>query len=196
MCWSTLFSKRSKHILPCEETEVPGEGIRTGSEAVRAEEIPEVGMTREEILAGIKKFFDVDELVCDHTFAKYGEGSWKFLDTDYLHALLIIRRDIIKLPMWCNSKTAKQKGLRCNRCPMVKQKTGVYLSAHVFGKAGDFTVTGMKAQAVRDKIKENADLLPCKVRLERWDASGNEISWFHIDTIDEEKNPKVYEFHA
>ena len=153
-------------------------------------------MTREEILTEIKKYFVISELVCDHVFAKWGEQAWKFLDTNYLWALLVIRRDIIKLPMWCTSKTQKQRGLRCNRCDLVKSKNYPYLSAHVLGKAGDFTITGMKASAAREKIKANADLLPCKVRLEKWDSTGKEISWVHIDVIDEPKNPKVYEFKA
>lgn len=153
-------------------------------------------MTREEILKAIKPYFTIEELVCDHVFAKWGEQAWRFLDTDYLHALLIIRRDIIKLPMWCTSKTQKQRGLRCNRCQIVRSKNVPYLSPHVLGKAGDFTITGMTASAAREKIKANADLLPCKVRLEKWDANGKEISWLHIDVIDEPKNPKVYEFHA
>jgi len=153
-------------------------------------------MTREEILKAIKPFFSIDELVCDHTLKKYGENAWRFLDTNLLWALLIIRRDIIKLPMWCNSKTAHQRGLRCNRCDIVKNKKDVYLSAHCLGKAVDLTITGMKAHDAREKIKDNADLLPCKIRLEKWDSGGNEISWLHIDVIDEEKNPKVYEFKA
>lgn len=153
-------------------------------------------MTREEILNEIKKYFVVSELVCDHVLSKYGEGAWRFLDTNYLHVLLVIRRDIIKLPMWCTSKTQKQRGLRCNQCQIVKSAKGPYLSAHVLGKAGDFSITGMTASAAREKIKANADLLPCKVRLEKWDASGKEISWLHIDVIDEAKNPKVYEFKA
>ena len=153
-------------------------------------------MTRDDILAEIKKYFSIDELVCDHTFAKFGEKAWQFLDTDYLHAILVIRRDIIRLPMWCNSKYKHQRGLRCNRCQEVRSKTGVYLSAHVLGKAGDFTVTGMTAAAARERIKAGADLLPCKVRLEKWDSSGKEIGWVHIDVIDDPKNPWVYEFKA
>ena len=39
-------------------------------------------MTRQEILDAIRPFFDVDELVCDHTLKKWGEKSWQFLDTD------------------------------------------------------------------------------------------------------------------
>ena len=115
-------------------------------------------MTREEILKEIKKFFDIDELICDHTIAKWGEKSWQFLDTNALWCLLIIRRDIVKMPMYCNSKTAHQKGLRCNMCQLVKSKTSVYLSSHVLGKAFDLTCPGMKADKMRELIKANAHL--------------------------------------
>ena len=148
-------------------------------------------MTREEILTAIKPYFDVDELVCDHTFKKFGEKSWQFLDTDYLHCLLVIRRDIIKMPMWCNSKTQKQRGLRCNRCQMVRGKSTVYLSAHVLGKAGDFSIVGMTAEKARQKIKDNANLLPCPIRFEKG------VSWLHFDTLPQYGvTDKVYEFTA
>jgi hypothetical protein len=153
-------------------------------------------MTRDEILRDIKKFFDVDELVCDHAVAAYKDRAWRILDTNYLHALLVIRRDILKRPMYCNSKTAHQRGYRCNMCQLVKSKKSIYVTPHGLGKAGDFTVVGMTAQQARELIKQNAHLLPCKVRLERWDSTGVEISWLHLDTIDEPQNPKVYEFHA
>lgn len=153
-------------------------------------------MNRQEVLSAIKSYFLVSELVCDHVYDKFGERAWDFLDTDYLHALLIIRRDIIRLPMWCTSRTQKQRGLRCNRCQIVKSKNTPYLSAHVLGKAGDFTITGMSASVAREKIKANAHLLTCKVRLEKWDSTGQEISWLHIDVIDNPQNPKVYEFKA
>lgn len=148
-------------------------------------------MTREEILAGVKKFFSIEELVCDHTYAKWGEQAWQFLDTDFLHALLVIRRDIIRLPMYCNSKTAHQRGLRCNRCQMVREKSSVYLSSHCLGKAGDFTISGMKAEAARQKIKENAALLPCPIRVE------GGVSWLHFDVLPQYGiTSKVYEFKA
>ena len=99
-------------------------------------------MTRQEILTAIKPYFDIEELVCDHTYAKWKEQAWQFLDTDYLHALLVIRRDILKKPMWCNSSTKHQRGLRCNRCQMVQEKA-------------------------RQHIKRNADLLPCNIRMEK-----------------------------
>lgn len=149
-------------------------------------------MTRAEILTAIKPYFDIQELVCDHTYAKWKEQSWQFLDTDYLHALLVIRRDIIKLPMWCNGSMKKQRGLRCNRCDMVRTKPGVYLSAHILGKAGDFTITGMTAEQARQKIKANANLLPCQVRLEKG------VSWLHFDVRPDDTRPnvKVVEFSA
>ena len=142
-------------------------------------------MTRAEILTAIKPYFDIQELVCDHTYAKWKEQSWQFLDTDYLHALLVIRRDIIKLPMWCNGSMKKQRGLRCNRCDMVRTKPGVYLSAHILGKAGDFTITGMTAEQARQKIKANANLLPCQVRLEKG------VSWLHFDVRPDDTRPNV-----
>lgn len=150
-------------------------------------------MQREQILREIKYYFSIDELVCDHTYAKFGAvQSWNFLDTVYLHALLVIRRDILRKPMWCNSKTKHQRGLRCNRCEMVRGKSSVYLSAHVLGKAGDFDVTGMTAEQARQKIKENAHLLPCPVRLEKG------VSWLHIDVRPDDTRPgqKVIEFSA
>lgn len=147
-------------------------------------------MTRAEILQAIRPYFDAQELVCDHTFAKWGERSWQFLDTDYLHCLLVIRRDILKAPMWCNGKGKTERGLRCNRCSIVRGKSSVYLSAHVLGKAGDFTVTGMTADAARRKIKADASSLPCQIRLEKG------VSWLHFDVIPQYGvTAKVYEFN-
>ena len=148
-------------------------------------------MTRQEILDAIRPYFDVDELVCPHTFAKWGQASWQFLDTDYLHALLVIRRDIIKRPMWCNGTQKKQRGLRCNRCDMVKSKSTVYLSSHILGKAGDFTITGLSAENARKLIKENAGLLPCNIRMEKG------VSWLHFDVLPQYGvTDKVYEFSS
>ena len=148
-------------------------------------------MTRNEILTAIRPYFSIDELVCNHTFDKWKEQSWQFLDTDYLHCLLIIRRDIIKRPMWCNTSQKKQRGLRCNRCDMVKGKTSVYLSSHIFGKAGDFTITGMSADNARKLIKANSDLLPCNIRMEKG------VSWLHFDVLPQYGiTDKVYEFNG
>lgn len=134
-------------------------------------------MDRDKIILELHNFFQVSELVCDHTFSKWGERSWQFLDTDYLRALLIIRRDILQVPMTCNHDGAKQRGLRCNMCDLVKEKTRSYLSSHILGKAGDFTCKGLTAQQARERIKANAHLLPCNIRLE------DKVTWLHFDVL-------------
>jgi hypothetical protein len=144
---------------------------------------------REQIIKDLHQFFQVGELVCEHTHSKWGERSWQFLDTDYLECLLVIRRDILQVPMTCNHSGANQRGLRCNRCELVKEKKNVYLSSHILGKAGDFSVKGMTAAEARSRIRNNAHLLPCNIRLE------NGVSWLHFDVLPQYGvTAKVYEF--
>lgn len=148
-------------------------------------------MDRQSVIQSIKKFFSIEELVCQHIYDKWRNNAWQFLDTDYLHALLIIRRDILKSPMICNSVGASQRGMRCNRCDLVKNKQSVYLSAHILGKAGDFTVSGMTAEQARQKIKVSALMLPCNIRIE------GGVSWLHIDVLPQVGvTQRVYEFKA
>lgn len=134
-------------------------------------------MNRTEIITTLKQYFRVAELVCPHTYRKYGERSWQFLSTDYLHTLLIIRTQILGLPMYCNVADYTQRGLRCNKCKMVTNKKDLYLSAHVLGKAGDFSVQGLTAAQARKKIIENSNKLPHKIRMEA------NVTWLHIDTL-------------
>ena len=134
-------------------------------------------MNRDKIIRELHNFFQISELVCPHTHSKWGERAWQFLDTNYLACLLIIRRDILKVPMVCNTKTSTQRGLRCNRCELVQGKSKVYLSSHILGKAGDFTCTGMTAQKARSLIREKANLLPCNIRLE------DGVTWLHFDVL-------------
>jgi hypothetical protein len=147
-------------------------------------------MNRDSIIRELHDYFQISELVCPHTHSKWGERAWQFLDSDFLACLLIIRRDILKVPMVCNTKTSTQRGLRCNRCDLVKDKKNVYLSSHILGKAGDFTCKGMTAQEARSKIRNNAHLLPCNIRLE------NGVSWLHFDVLPQYGvDKKVYEFN-
>jgi hypothetical protein len=148
-------------------------------------------MTRDEIIKALHKYFQVRELVCEHTFSKWGERSWQFLSTDYLHNLLVIRRDILQAPMVCNHDEANQRGLRCNMCELVQEKNGAYLSSHVLGRAGDFTIKGFTAQEARSRIRNMAHLLPYPLRME------GGVSWLHIDTLPQFGiTSKVYEFTA
>jgi hypothetical protein len=147
--------------------------------------------TRDELIRELHEYFQISELVCDHTHSAWGERSWQFLDTNYLACLLIIRRDILQAPMVCNHDEADQRGLRCNRCELVKDKSSVYLSSHVLGKAGDFTVRGLTAQEARSRIRSMAHLLPCPIRLE------GGVNWLHFDVLPQFGiTDKVYEFTA
>ena len=146
-------------------------------------------MTRDEIITQLRQYFQITELVCPHTYSEWDERSWQFLDTAYLENLLVIRRDILQAPMICNHGNQRQRGLRCNMCDLVRQKTSVYLSSHKFGKAGDFTLKGMTAQEARQRIKDNAQLLPYPLRMEAG------VSWLHFDVLPQYGiNAKVYEF--
>lgn len=148
-------------------------------------------MTRDEIITQLRKYFQISELVCDHVFSAWGQRAWQFLDTTYLHNLLVIRRDILQVPMTCNHAGSNQRGLRCNRCQLVREKAKPYLSSHVLGRAGDFTVQGMTAQEARSRIRNNAHLLPYPLRME------GGVSWLHIDTLPQYGiTDKIYEFCA
>ncbi len=152
-------------------------------------------MNRLEIIKRLKKYFEIRELVCPHTYNRWGNASWKFLQTDALHVLLVLREEILQVPMVINTyhigQGVTQRGLRCNLCQLMKEKTlkGVlYLTAHR-GGAWDVVFTlksGMTAAKARNRIKEKQHLLPCNVRIEK------NVTWLHIDVYDEGK--KIHEF--
>ena len=147
-------------------------------------------------MEAIKYYFDIEEFVDKTVFDKFGESAWKFIDDDLLKCVLAVRKGLDK-PMtinnWKWNGQFSQRGLRHNMSPMVKSKAGLYLSAHIFGKAVDFDVKGMTAVDVRDWIMNNSQLLPCKIRLER-NMNGAPISWVHLDTMSDVENPKIYQF--
>lgn len=155
-------------------------------------------MTRPELIQELKKYFDIRELVCSHTFEKFGERSWQFFDRDFLETLLIIRRDILKVRMFANNyhyaKTKPiydERGFRCNICSICKNKTLkglLYLSAHPNGSGLDFDAEGLTVKQVHQLIKDNIHLLPCKVRME------DNVTWNHIDIYDDPKAEKFSTF--
>lgn len=155
-------------------------------------------MERKAIIAALKPYFDIRELVCKHTSQKFGsEKSWQFLDTEILHTILIIRRDILKKGMVCNNYHSggpySERGLRCNICSIPKGKTTsgqIYLSSHCNGAGFDFTIMGMTAEEARQAIERNAHLLPYPVRLE------DKVSWLHIDCYDSMNGKKVTRFQG
>ena len=152
-------------------------------------------MKIQDIYDGIKKYFTIDELVGKRAFKKYGERAWRFLDPTALHALLIVREGL-NLAITVNGGKHYQRGLRTNLQQILRMKSLrkiLYISAHVQGKAFDFDVDGMTSIQVRRWINLNNKLFPMKIRLERR-LKGKPISWTHMDTHWEDKNPKIYQF--
>lgn len=150
--------------------------------------------TRREIIQELKKYFNIRELACNHTYSRYGEAAWQFFDTKILHTLLVIRRDILKAPMVINYAGSYQRGFRCNLCQLFKDKTlkGIqYITAHGLGKAFDATIKTMTAAQAREKIKQNQDKLPYPIRMER------DVTWLHVDVRDTyNNNSKIVEFYG
>lgn len=117
----------------------------------------------------------------------------KYLTSDYIRyikermtlKLPIIKKDLPDAP----DKMHDERGLRCNLCSLVQEKTiaGIpYLSGHILGKADDLEVQGMLAQEVRNHIIQNKNSLPYNIRLEK------DVSWVHMDC--EDTDQKVFLF--
>lgn len=147
-------------------------------------------MTRNELIDSLKNHFNIKELVCPHCYDKFNDKSWQFLSTEILSVLYTLRYEIFKCPIvintWAMKGTLSQRGLRCNRCSLVKDKKSVYLSAHQLGKAIDFNVENHTPKQVYDKIKENIDKFEYPIRIEV-----NTDTWSHLDVyqpVDSEAN--------
>lgn len=69
-----------------------------------------------------------------------------------------------------------QRGLRCNMCQLVKDKSSIYLSAHVQGNALDFNVQGLSSDEVNQRVINNTDKFEYPIRIE-----SNTNGWSHID---------------
>lgn len=133
----------------------------------------------------LSKFFDVRELVSPAVYDKHQTGAWRFFDPRLLETLLVLRRDILRVPLVCNNWRAggnlTQRGLRENVCEIVRNKTAagsLYLSAHTLGMAVDLSSPSMTAEEMRRSIKQHADALPYPVRIEKKEGAP---TWLHID---------------
>ena len=151
-------------------------------------------MERAEIIREVKKYFSIKELVCNHTYNKFGEASWQFLDTKLLYTLLVIRREILQVPMVINYTGHYQRGLRCNCCQLVKDKTvsdKIYLSAHCLGKAFDASMKMITGSQARAMIRKYQDKLPYPIRMEK------NVTWLHVDVRDTNNSTaKIVEFNG
>lgn len=153
-------------------------------------------MTRLEIIAELKKYFVFKELVDPSLAEKYKEFSWNFLRTELLANTLAKRVLIFKAPITVNTyhRGGKftQRGVRSNLTQEMQKyiKAGkLYMSGHQLGAALDYDVQGYTAEEARQKIIENADLLPYPERLEE------DVNWVHSDCYNDGSEAKVKLFH-
>ena len=115
--------------------------------------------------------------------------------------LLTIRKGIDKpvtINNWHKGGKFQQRGLRTNLQNIFSQmfkSRKLYLSGHVLGEAFDMDVSGLTASQVRKWIQNNSYLFPFKIRLE-YKKRGKEITWVHVDCIQEDRNPKIYLFNV
>jgi len=142
-------------------------------------------MERSDIIKELSQYFSIVELVGPKEYGRDKDLCWRYLRTELLHTILVLRKDILKTPMtvntWKSGGRFDERGFRNNISDIVKSKTvsgSLYVSPHMLGAAIDFDAKGMTAEEARNKIIQSQDLLPCPIRLE----SGT--NWVHIDVYD------------
>lgn len=152
-------------------------------------------MKRKDIISRLKKYFDIRELVSKDVYNKFGQTAWRVFSTELLETLLVLRTDILKVPLVCNNWKAggefTQRGFRENISTIVRNKTianSLYLSAHTIGKAVDLSSGKMSANEMRHTIAANAAKLPYKVRIE---SEQNAPTWLHIDTMTDDDTNSI-----
>lgn len=153
-------------------------------------------MSRNDLINKLKNNFNIKELICEHCYNKFGETAWQFLSTELLSTLYTLRYIIFNKPIiintWYKGGQFSQRGLRCNKCQLVKDKEFVYISAHVLGNAIDFNVQGLTSDEVNKIIKQNVDKFEYPIRLE-----SNTSGWSHVDTYQPyQSEVKLIEFNG
>lgn len=117
------------------------------------------------------------------------EKGWELMDEKLLITMDIIRGEIVKAPLICNTwyqdGNRRNSGLRVQNCTV-----GATNSQHKLGKAADLLCPKYTAEEMRQMIRDNEHLLPYPIRIE------DGVSWLHIDTKERKKGPKIYFFKA
>jgi hypothetical protein len=155
-------------------------------------------MTNEDqklIYKAILENFKVEELVEPEVYKRHGNNAIYLFCPRLLATLHFIRLGLgkpITVNNWHKGGKFTQRGLRTNISPIVKAKTSLYLSAHIFGQAVDFDVAGLSAEEVRTWLVDNSDFLPYNIRLEG-KINGKAINWVHLDTRYQSKKVHIFD---
>lgn len=150
---------------------------------------------KEALIKQAQANFDIRELVCPHTFNRWGSDSWMFLQVGLLEVIQVLRNEILKVPMivntWASGGRFDERGLRCNMCDIVKSKSSVYLSPHCMGAAIDFHTNEIEPEKIRNLIRKNwKRYSSVPIRLER------DVNWVHIDVFDRANGNLITEFNG
>ena len=124
----------------------------------------------------ISENFYLDEVMHPDVYKKFGKKSRWFIDQRLVDIVQYIRAatgEPITINTWFDGGKFKERGLR-----NPATTTGAKYSQHKFGKALDFTVNGMTADEVREKIlgEWKQDLMNLGLT-----AIEDGVSWVHID---------------
>ena len=132
------------------------------------------------------KYFELYELLPPELYkVDYYESEsarelgYELMDEKLLITIDIIRGEIVKAPLICNTwymnGSRRNSGLRTYNCTI-----GATNSQHKLGKAVDLVCHSYTAEEIRQMIIAHKDLLPYPIRMEK----GPDITWVHIDTKD------------
>lgn len=141
------------------------------------------------------KYFELYELLPPELYkVDYYESEsarelgYGLIDEKLLITIDIIREDIVKAPLICNTwyinGTIKNAGVRSSNCTV-----GASNSQHKLGKAIDLVCHYYSAEEMRQMLEKNKHLLPFPIRVER------NVDWLHIDVKDMDyKGKKIVYF--
>ena len=110
-------------------------------------------MERKDIIKELSQYFSIVELVGPQEYGRDKDLCWRYLRTELLHTILVLRKDILKTPMtvntWKSGGRFDERWFRNNISDIVKSKTvsgSLYISPHMLGAAIDFDAKGMTAE--------------------------------------------------
>lgn len=120
------------------------------------------------------RHFQIRELVPPDVYLERGDGAIILFDSRILWTLDALR-DVLAVPLtvntWHSGGAYTQRGYRTD------PDTGARYSQHRFGRAVDFTVSGMTAQTFRDNVRSG----DYPTQLQYITRIEDGVSWVHLD---------------
>lgn len=110
-----------------------------------------------------------------------------FFDQKLLITIDIIRGDIVKAPLICNTwyqdGNRKYSGLRPADCAIGAPKSQHKLGVNKLCKAADLLCNKYSAEEMRQMVVAKQNLLPYPIRMEK------DVPWLHVDTKERSRGP-------